>query len=315
MGATRECRRTLGSLSTAVLVTLVLAPSAFAVAPSNDNLANARSVDLNGPEVSVVTTDATVEANEPLTPLGPGACAGQEMIATTWYQVVGNGGTISIDTAGSDFDTVLAVYAAPTPTIDDGLPCNDDASDAVVTSEVTFQSQAGAVYLVQVGGCRECGTPTEGRLRLHVRATVPPGGSGGGTGGGGTGGGGGQMTEQRPVLFIQARLGTSRSGTGVRVHYLRILAPVGARIRVSCTLRACRSYVRRVPALGRAKQRVVTVPTLRNRRLRNGTQVRIYVTQRGTIGQYQTFTVRRGRAQPSFRRCLAPGSSRPGPCP
>ena len=31
---------------------------------------------------------------------------------TVWYRVVGTGGTITVDTAGSDFDTVIAVYTA-----------------------------------------------------------------------------------------------------------------------------------------------------------------------------------------------------------
>ncbi len=176
---TRRRRRLMGrrarAVAVAVLLALVGAPAALA-APSNDNAAAPFNVDLAGGAVSVDTTGATIEAGEPLTPAGPGVCNpnARKMVATTWYRVLGNGGTISINTMGSAVDTVVSVYFAPTPSLDDGLPCNDDASTAVRWSAVSFQSVAGRAYLIQVGGC-DCGAVVkEGSVVMNVSATDPP---------------------------------------------------------------------------------------------------------------------------------------------
>jgi hypothetical protein len=167
----------LAATAAALLSALVLAPSALAV-PANDDQALAFPVDLTtGDPVTVNTVGATVELGEPLTASGTGVCnpGARQMTATTWYRIVGNGGVVSIDTAGSDFDTVISVYFAPTPSLDDGLPCNDDAAAGVVTSAVSFQSVAGRAYLVQVGGC-DCGAAVvkEGNLTMHATAAAPP---------------------------------------------------------------------------------------------------------------------------------------------
>lgn len=92
---------------------------------------------------------------------------------TLWYEVVGTGGPITIDTKGSLFDTVVAVYDAGLEPVDGA--CNDDvflgvrSPDArVTTAKVTFMSEAGATYLVQAGSF-----PTDvlpyGQLKLSVR--------------------------------------------------------------------------------------------------------------------------------------------------
>ncbi len=104
-------------------------------------------------------------------------------------------------------------------------------------------------------------------------------------------------------------------GRGVLVRYLRVTAPAGARISVSCTLARCRSFARTVPSIAGVRRRTVTVTTLRNRALRTGTTVRIYVTRPGAIGTYLTYVIRRGGFRKSPERCLPPGSRRPGPCP
>ena len=166
--------RLLRGTGIVLLVVLALAAPAFA-APSNDNQASPFNVDITtGDPVTLASTaDATIEAGEFLTPAGAGVCnpGARKMEATTWYRILGNGGTVSIDTAGSNFDTVLAVYGLPA-SLDDGLPCNDDATGQ--TSAVSFPSAAGRAYLVQVGGCSGCGTTSIGSLVMHVSATDPP---------------------------------------------------------------------------------------------------------------------------------------------
>jgi hypothetical protein len=90
---------------------------------------------------------------------------------TLWYTFTGTGGPVTIDTAGSNFDTVLAVY-------DDQLnqiACNDDvlfepiggSFQAALTLETTVE---GATYYVQAGGFIDffTGVPEFGRLRLSI---------------------------------------------------------------------------------------------------------------------------------------------------
>jgi len=180
----RICRlpaaRALVALAAAILAALVLAPAALAI-PTNDSFAAPFNVDLAAGEVTVDTTGAAEELNEPLTPSGPGVCnpGARNMVATTWYRLLGNGGTITIDTAGSNFNTVIGVYVKSPPALVDGSPCNDDVAIGNVTSALSFDSVAGGAYLIQVGGCNLCGTVppanfVTGTLRMHVSATAPP---------------------------------------------------------------------------------------------------------------------------------------------
>jgi hypothetical protein len=175
-GARRAGRRNAcGGLAfaAALVATLALAPWAVATAPSNDSMASPFNVDLSGGEVSQSTAEATAEANEPLTEFGAGVCDSRKMVATAWFRILGNGGTVSIDTFTSNFDTVMAVYPAPTPTLENAVTCNDDAAGHGQQSAVSFPSVAGKAYLVQVGGCKACGTFDAGDLKMHVSATAP----------------------------------------------------------------------------------------------------------------------------------------------
>jgi len=75
---------------------------------------------------------------------------------TVWYTLVGTGSTVTIDTARSDFDTVLAVYQ-----VADGefleVACDDDVYDEQTDrfsfqAAVTLALEEGETYYVQVGG-------------------------------------------------------------------------------------------------------------------------------------------------------------------
>jgi hypothetical protein len=72
---------------------------------------------------------------------------------TVWYAVEGTGGTITVSTTGSHFDTLLGVYT----TNSDGLEqiaCVDDVFDGgfSLQAEITFDSEPGETYLLQAGG-------------------------------------------------------------------------------------------------------------------------------------------------------------------
>lgn len=169
--------RLFAAAAVALLGVLVAAPAAFAV--NNDNWQSPFNAAVNSFPVTLspeLNAEATIQQDEPLTSLGPGTCNNRKMVGTTWYRILGNGGTISINTTGSDYDTVIAAYVAPTPLLSDGLPCNDDAGAGVLTSAISFQSTAGAAYLIQVGGCSACGgsSTSTGSLVLNITATEPP---------------------------------------------------------------------------------------------------------------------------------------------
>ena len=69
---------------------------------------------------------------------------------TAWWTFTGTGGPVTVDTAGSDFDTALAVYA------DEGgelvqVACVDDVGGSL-QAVVTVDTVAGVTYYIQAGG-------------------------------------------------------------------------------------------------------------------------------------------------------------------
>ena len=168
-------RNGLGCLVVALFFSLATAPSALAV--TNDNWQSPFNAEVNSFPVTLdapTNAEATVQQDEPLTSLGPGTCNNRKMVGTTWYRILGNGGVVSVNTSGSSYDTIIAAYVAPTPMLNDGLPCNDDAASGGIQSAISFQSTAGAAYLIQVGGCSGCGTASTGSLVMNITATDPP---------------------------------------------------------------------------------------------------------------------------------------------
>jgi hypothetical protein len=90
---------------------------------------------------------------------------------TLWYTFTGTGGEVTIDTAGSNFDTMVAVYDEELVE----LACNDDVEFGPVgftfQAAVTVDTIEGATYYVQAGGFLNIfeGLEAEfGRLRLSI---------------------------------------------------------------------------------------------------------------------------------------------------
>ena len=93
------------------------------------------------------TVSATHESQEPV--IGPGTTSS---VWFTW--TAASEGPISVTTAGSSFDTILAVYNDAAGTLA-GLAVvaiNDDCSGLLVTSCVSFVATAGSTYAIQVDG-------------------------------------------------------------------------------------------------------------------------------------------------------------------
>lgn len=92
---------------------------------------------------------------------------------TVWYTVTGTGGSITIDTAGSDFDTVVQAYTSSGGQFEfvpDG--CDDDVPlqpfGRSLQAAVTIPTVAGTTYYVQIGGFPDTAFPY-GNLKVAVR--------------------------------------------------------------------------------------------------------------------------------------------------
>jgi subtilisin family serine protease len=113
--------------------------------PENDDFAQALS--LSGLPVSTTgnNQNATKEQGEPNHGGQPGGTS------VWWRWVSSDSGTISIDTFGSDFDTLLAVYTGTALNNLVTVTSNDDA-DTSLQSRVTFLATAGTAYYLAVDG-------------------------------------------------------------------------------------------------------------------------------------------------------------------
>lgn len=140
-------------------------PKAGGPVPSNDEPAGAITL-VPGRTINTQTRGASQEPEEPCffdTPEGP---FNLPIENTVWYRVTGTGQPRTVDTRGSDFDTLLGVY-----TLDGGtftqIVCVDDIPvepfGRSLQSQVTFDTVAGQTYYVQAGGFAEFG-----RLRIAV---------------------------------------------------------------------------------------------------------------------------------------------------
>jgi hypothetical protein len=151
--------------------------------PPNDNLANATTVTGAG-QFTLSTVAATTEPGEPLAV--DNSCApttGGTMGATVWYAFTPTtAGNVTIDTFGSDYDTVLAVYTGPTVNALTRVACNDDAQGT--QSQIVLPVVGGVTYLVQVGGFNGAvgnlvlnfsAIPGPGLPRLQPPTSAPPG--------------------------------------------------------------------------------------------------------------------------------------------
>ena len=117
-------------------------------------------------DTSIATTD------------GPGhaECAGDGVIDNdVWFQFIPDvAGDLLVDTCGSDFDTMLAVYeGCDCPVTDDRLMvCGDDDGDCGLQTEVIAQGvMPGTCYLIRMGGY---GTTSMGNGTLTVEMDIFP---------------------------------------------------------------------------------------------------------------------------------------------
>jgi hypothetical protein len=142
-----------------------LALSQSVAAPTNDNLANAATVNGSSVTVSGSNVGASKEAGEPNHANSPGG-------HSVWWSWTASGsGNVTISTAGSNFDTVLGVYTGPSVTGLTRIGSNDNHG-GVLQSQVRFDAVTGTTYHIAVDGS---GGRT-GNISLSVNAMLsqPP---------------------------------------------------------------------------------------------------------------------------------------------
>lgn len=126
--------------------TFTTAPQPPAPAPSglqNDSVAAALDIGATPFGHTVSTFSATVDASDPAP-----ACGNHSRAKSVWYRFTApTNGTLTANTFGSNYDTILAVFASASNALT-SVACNDDTSGA--QSRVSFPASAGSVYYFMV---------------------------------------------------------------------------------------------------------------------------------------------------------------------
>jgi len=142
------------------------APGATAAAlAANDSCANATVIDPPPFTDAIDTTQATTDARDPFS-----GCACGQNSHSVWYRFTAErSGEVTVDTTGSNYDTVLSVFVG-TCGASDPVACNDDGN-GTLQSQVRFQAVADVTYLIEVTSF--CNGPG-GSLELHLVQAPPP---------------------------------------------------------------------------------------------------------------------------------------------
>ena len=116
------------------------------VPPVNDNFVSASTLAGSSWTSSGSNVNGTSESREP-------SHAGQAPAKSVWYSwTAPSSGSATIGTAGSSFDTVLAVYTGSSLGALTAVASNDNRTTGVTDSQVTFQAVAGTLYRIAVDG-------------------------------------------------------------------------------------------------------------------------------------------------------------------
>jgi hypothetical protein len=130
--------------------------------PANDSFARRAPLTGFAGSIAATSTGATRQPGEP----AHAGVAGGHSVWWTWTAPAG--GTVSMDTAGSGFDTLLAVYRGTVLESLTPAASNDDAP-GTASSRVSFDVQSGETLQVAVDGA----AGAAGDIRLAWRLEVP----------------------------------------------------------------------------------------------------------------------------------------------
>lgn len=145
----------------ALIACLILATTASAVVPENDDFDNAVAIDSVLPQtINTNTAEATTAPDDP-------SCAGNGH--TVWYTYVATEDMrIEFNTFGSNYDTTLSAYVGERGSLTQ-VACNDDAGS--LQSRIRFDMNAGETYYIMVGSWA---WTSGGNLVLTVDLAPPP---------------------------------------------------------------------------------------------------------------------------------------------
>jgi PASTA domain len=137
-----------GARALAVAVVAIAAASltgpASALPPANDSFATAVELSGRSDAASGTNKDATKEAGEP-------NHAGEVGGASVWFRWTAPvDGETTIQTCGSDFDTLLAAYTGDAVNALTEVESNDDA--CVFGSSISFTAEEGETYRIAIDG-------------------------------------------------------------------------------------------------------------------------------------------------------------------
>lgn len=143
---------------------LLSIPVAALAQPTNDDVAGATRVTAVPFDDTLDVADAGVENDEPT-----GGCA--PFNNTVWYRLrLSSDAAVFIDTAGSAYDTTLAVWEGSSFSDAELLRCNDDAGG--LQAALTVGIDAGVTYLVQVGSYGD--SPADATLEIAFDSVRSP---------------------------------------------------------------------------------------------------------------------------------------------
>ena len=112
-------------------------------------------------------TWSTTAADDPVLPCGGGG----QKYKTVWFRYTApQAEVLTIDTFGSGYDTVLAVWTGSRGSLV-SVACNDDSGS--LQSEVGFPAATGTIYHIEVASYFP--SPASPQLALHLSSATPPG--------------------------------------------------------------------------------------------------------------------------------------------
>ena len=140
-------------------------PTPTPTPPANDNFANAQVLTGCSPITTGTNVSATKESGEINHLLASPSSA-----RSVWYQWQAPvSGTATISTAGSTFDTILAIYTGNSLNTLGFVANNDDVSGTNTSSFVSFTATAGVNYRIAVDGFNNQGSGGDvGNISLAV---------------------------------------------------------------------------------------------------------------------------------------------------
>jgi hypothetical protein len=164
-----HCRT--ASLTNQVLGSNPSGPRPGGTTPGNDTPQGALTLK-SGAKLTAQTGAASVEPEVQVEETCPEGF-GDHMGRTLWYKIAGTGVPVTVDTAGSNFDTVVGVFQRDGADYTE-LACNDDVLYQPVGSTyqaaLTFDTVTGQTYYIEVGGWAafDPENPEFGLLKLKV---------------------------------------------------------------------------------------------------------------------------------------------------